>query len=77
MINQTKSTEWPVEKILYQDTRVPIIYGAKSDGWTATTTLHMPYSSTIDIMVRISNDSIDIVSVILSKGAFSSTCTIR
>jgi len=61
-INQTDIIIWVVDEYPYSEPQTPIIYGNKSDGWAANTTLHMPYNSTIDIIMRIANDSMDAVS---------------
>lgn len=39
-----------------------IIYGNVSDGGEANATFHMPFNATINIFIRIANDSIDAVS---------------
>ncbi len=61
-INQTDVVAWVVDGYPYSEPETPIIYGNASDGWAANTTLHMPYNSTIDIIMRIANDSMDTVS---------------
>lgn len=66
-INQTDVVTWVVDKYPYSEPKTPVIYGNKSDGWAANTTLHMPYNSTIDIIMRIANDSMDAVSCIGSS----------
>lgn len=60
-INQTDVTTWVVNEAPYQEPRVPIIYGAQSEGWQANTTFHMPSNSTIDIIMNVANDSMDTV----------------
>lgn len=61
-INQTDVVTWIVDGYPYLEPETPIIYGNASDGWNANTTLHMPFNSTIDIIMRIANDSLDTVS---------------
>lgn len=58
-INQTDVTTWVVDGYAYSESEKPIIYGNVSDGWDANTTLHMPFNATIDIIMRIANDSMD------------------
>lgn len=65
-INQTDVTTWVVDGYAYSEPEKPIIYGNVSDGWGANTTLHMPFNATIDIIMRIANDSMDTVSSIQS-----------
>lgn len=65
-INQTDIVTWVVDGSPYVEPKVPIIYGNASDGWRADTTLHMPLNSTIDIIMRIANDSMDTVCPLLS-----------
>ena len=61
-INQTDPVVWVVDKAPYSEAKTPVLYGARSDGWTANTTLHMPYNSTIDIIMQIADLSMDTVS---------------
>lgn len=61
-ISQTDVVTWVVDGYPYSEPKAPIIYGNKSDGWAANTTLHMPYNSTIDIIMSIANGSMDAVS---------------
>ncbi|OBT81233.1 hypothetical protein VE02_10054 [Pseudogymnoascus sp. 03VT05] len=60
-ISQTGIVEWVVDKYTYSEAKVPIIFGNGSDGWVAGSTLHMPYNSTIDIIMTIANDSMDMM----------------
>jgi hypothetical protein len=46
----------------FVEPKTPILLGNVSDGWQATTTVLMPFNSTIDIIMTISKDSIDTVS---------------
>jgi len=64
-INQTGIVEWVVDKYSYSEAKVPIIFGNGSDGWVKGSTLPMPFNSTIDIIMTIANDSMDVV-IILS-----------
>lgn len=61
-INQTGIVTWVVDRAPYTEPKVPIIQGNVSDGWQANTTIHVPSNSTIDIIMRIANDSMDTVS---------------
>lgn len=61
-INQTGIVSWVMDGSAYSEPKIPIIYGNKSDAWNANTTLHLPLNSTIDIIMRIANDSMDTVS---------------
>lgn len=65
-INQTDIVTWVVSESPYSESKTPIIYGNKSDGWAAQTTLHMPFNSTIDIVMKIANDSMDTVRYLVS-----------
>ncbi|KAJ6105299.1 hypothetical protein N7523_010109 [Penicillium sp. IBT 18751x] len=58
-INQTGIVTWVVNQEPYAEAEVPLIYGNVSDGWKASTTLHMPSNSTIDIIMNVANDSMD------------------
>lgn len=58
-ISQTDIVVWVVNGHPYSEPKIPIIYGSVSDGWNANTTLHMPFNSTIDIIMRIANNSMD------------------
>jgi hypothetical protein len=61
-INQTDIVTWVMNGATYVEAEIPIVYGNVSDGWQAETTLHMPANSTIDIIMTIANDSMDLVS---------------
>ncbi|KAK9342670.1 multicopper oxidase-domain-containing protein [Lipomyces starkeyi] len=58
-ISQTDIVTWVVDGYPYSEPKMPIIYGNVSDAWTANTTLHMPFNSTVDIVMQIANDSMD------------------
>lgn len=60
-IKQTEVTTWVINMTPYQEPKVPIIYGTKSDGWKANTTIHVPSNSVIDIIMKVANDSMDTV----------------
>jgi hypothetical protein len=62
MINQTDIVTWVVDRYPYQEADIPIVFGESSDGWLASTTQHVPFNSTIDIIMSIANDSMDTVS---------------
>lgn len=65
LINQTGVVTWVLNDAPYSDPRIPIVQGKVSDGWLAKTTIHMPFNSTIDIIMRIANNSMDVVSLSL------------
>ncbi|KAJ5144445.1 CAZyme family AA1 [Penicillium atrosanguineum] len=58
-INQTDIVTWVVNGASYSESKVPIIQGNISDGWQANTTIHVPSNSTIDIIMKIADDSMD------------------
>ena len=60
-ISQTGIVTWVVNQDPYAEAHVPLIYGNVSDGWKASTTLHMPSNSTIDIIMNVAHDSMDTV----------------
>ncbi|KAG9650909.1 hypothetical protein KCU64_g8903, partial [Aureobasidium melanogenum] len=60
-INQTDIVTWMVAPAPFTEPKVPIIYGDVSDGWESNTTMHLPLNSTIDIVMRISNQSMDMM----------------
>lgn len=60
-INQTDIVSWVIDRTPFQEPKVPILYGNASAGWDASTTKHLPLNSTIDIVLRISNQSMDTV----------------
>ncbi len=62
MINQTDVVTWVVDGSPYLEPERPILYGNASDGWNANTTYHLPLNSTVDIIMNIANDSMDVVS---------------
>jgi len=61
-ISQTGIVTWVVDNYPYAESTTPILFGNISDGWLANTTVHMPFNSTIDIIMTVSNDSMDTVS---------------
>lgn len=58
-VNQTGVVTWVVHNVLYTHPRIPILKGPVSDGWQTDTTIHMPFNSTIDIIMNIADDSND------------------
>ncbi|KFY02596.1 hypothetical protein V490_00449, partial [Pseudogymnoascus sp. VKM F-3557] len=58
-ISQTDVTEWVIDGYPFAEPKTPILLGNVSDGWQANTTIHMPFNSTIDIIMTISKDSMD------------------
>jgi len=61
-INQTGIVEWVMDGHPYAEPSVPVVYRSSSDGWNASTTLHLLFDSTIDIIMVIANNSMDLVS---------------
>ena len=61
-ISQTGIVTWVMDGNPYTEASTPVIYGNSSDGWSANTTLHLPYNSTVDIVMAVSEDSMDKVS---------------
>lgn len=51
----------------YQMPQVPLLYSNTSDGWNASTTLHVPLNSTVDMILQVANDSMDAVSLVPTK----------
>ena len=70
VINQAGILTWVINDAAYKEQDVPIIRGEESPGWNADTTMHLPLNSTIDIILNIGNDSIDMVSIVLSYASF-------
>ncbi|KAI9730630.1 MAG: hypothetical protein M1818_008112 [Claussenomyces sp. TS43310] len=60
-INQTGIVDWVVEGAPYSEAKVPILYGNLSDSWRSNTTYHIPLNSTVDIIMQIANDSMDVM----------------
>lgn len=58
-INQTDIVTWAMNGTPYIDAEIPIIQGNVSDGWNANTTIHLPFNSTIDVILRIANGTMD------------------
>ena len=65
-INQTDITTWVIDRFPFSEPKVPIVYGDVSEGWKSNTTIHVPLNSTIDIIMNISNKSLDMVRYPLS-----------
>lgn len=61
-INQTGVTAWEMNKAPFKEPKMPILYGAKSEGWLANTTIRMPADSVIDIVMNVADNSLDTVS---------------
>ena len=60
-IKQTDVVTWVMGRSPFVEPKIPIIYGSASDGWQADTTIHVPSNSTIDIIMRVGNHSMDTV----------------
>lgn len=65
-ISQTGIVKWVVDQYPYSEARTPILYGNASEGWMANTTRHLPFNSTVDIVMTIASGSMDTVSKPLS-----------
>ena len=61
-INQTGITTWVIDRAPYEEAKVPILEGEKSDGWGAATTVHLEGNKTVDLVMKIAEDSMDVVS---------------
>lgn len=64
-VSQTDVVTWVIDRMPFMEPEIPLIYGENSSGWDANTTIHLPINSTIDIIMRISNESMDTVRLIL------------
>jgi len=58
-ISQTDIVTWVVDRQPFEEPKIPIIRGNVSEGWNASTTIHLSSNSTIDIIMRIANESMD------------------
>jgi len=63
-ISQIGIVTWVVDSSPYTEASTPILYGNSSDGWNANTTLHLPFNSTIDIIMVVANNSMDKVGLL-------------
>ncbi|KAL5603357.1 hypothetical protein FOBRF1_010890 [Fusarium oxysporum] len=61
VVSQTDIMTWVIDRAPFSEPEVPIIYGENSSGWKSNTTMHLPINSTIDIIMRISNQSMDMM----------------
>ncbi|UNI13709.1 hypothetical protein JDV02_000428 [Purpureocillium takamizusanense] len=57
--NQTGTTTWALNGEPFEKPNAAIIEGERSSGWTANTTYHLPSNATVDIVVTVSNRSMD------------------
>ena len=71
MISQTDIVNWVVNEYPYTEPTTPILYSNFSASSLANTTIPLPFNSTIDIIMKIANDSMDAVAASLS---FLSAC---
>ena len=62
-ISQTGIVTWVINRDPYTEASTPVLYGNASDGWNASTTLHLPFNSTIDIIMSVADDAMDNVSL--------------
>ncbi|KAH8705516.1 Cupredoxin [Talaromyces proteolyticus] len=60
-LNQTDIVTWVMNGYPYVEAEVPVLYGNSSDGWLANTTIQLPINSTIDVILTIANDSMDVM----------------
>ncbi|PYH94878.1 hypothetical protein BO71DRAFT_378813 [Aspergillus ellipticus CBS 707.79] len=58
-INQTDIVTWVMDGTPYMDPKIPIIQGPASDEWNSNTTIHLPFNKTIDVIMKIADDSLD------------------
>ena len=85
VINQTDIVTWVIDRAPFKEPDIPIIYGEISSGWNSNTTMHLPLNSTIDIILNISNRSMDTVRCsaqctnsvprLLTTGRWATHCT--
>lgn len=73
-ISQTGIVSWVVDRYAYSEPKRPVIYGNASDGWSANTTLHMPFNASIDLIMRIAPDSMDTVCLDVGLHSVASIC---
>lgn len=67
-VNQTDVVSWVIDRAPFEEPSIPIIYGNISSGWDSITTTHLPINSTIDIVMDISDQSLDKVRQSLKRG---------
>lgn len=58
-VNQTDTTVWALNGKPFEEPNTAIIHGERSSGWTADTTYHLPWNTTVDIILNVSNRSMD------------------
>ncbi|GJN69363.1 hypothetical protein PLICBS_003411 [Purpureocillium lilacinum] len=58
-VNQTDTTVWALNGQPFEEPDTAIIHGERSSGWTANTTYHLPSNTTVDIILHVSNRSMD------------------
>ncbi|PYI00346.1 hypothetical protein BO78DRAFT_355831 [Aspergillus sclerotiicarbonarius CBS 121057] len=58
-VNQTDIVTWVLNGTPYEDPQIPILQGSVSDGWKSNTTIHLPFNKTIDVIMKIADDSLD------------------
>ncbi|RSL98516.1 hypothetical protein CDV31_012583 [Fusarium ambrosium] len=61
VVSQTDIVTWVIDRAPFSEPDVPIVYGEISSGWASNTTIHLPINSTIDIIMKISNQSMDMM----------------
>lgn len=73
-ISQTGVVTWVMDHDAHNEPSTPILYGNSSDGWNANTTLHLPFNSTIDLIMAVANNSMDTVSYPHSRTSTRTLC---
>ena len=63
VINQTDVVTWVVDRYPYVEAATRILFGNLLLGWNANTTTHLPFNSTIDIIMTVANNSMDTASL--------------
>lgn len=60
-VAQTGITTWVMDKAPYYEAAIPILKGNVSDGWNLFTTKHFPRNAVVDLILEISNSSMDVM----------------
>lgn len=58
-INLTEIVTWVVNGEPFSEPSRPIVYGSASDGWNASTTLFNSPNTTVDLIIKVANGSMD------------------
>lgn len=59
VVNQTDVVTWVIDRAPFEEPSIPIVYGNISSGWNSVTTRQVPSNSTVDILMNISNQTLD------------------